>query len=155
MTFQVHALDETQFQKFFTMSAQDLAAQNACLEVVKEYPGTPCRVSLDDAKVGETVLLVNYTHQDGSSPYKSSHAIFVRKDVKTENPQPATIPRVLSSRLMSVRGFDQKHMMVQADVVDGTELQVTIEAFFADPDVDYIHLHNAKQGCFAAKVTRT
>jgi len=155
MTFQVHALDETQFQKFFTMSEQELAAHNACLEVVKEYPGTPCRVSLDDARVGETVLLVNYAHQRGASPYSSSHAIFVRKGVKTEPPAPATIPRVLSSRLMSVRGFDRNHMMVQADVVEGDALRKAIEAFFADPDVDYIHLHNAKPGCFAAMVTRT
>ncbi len=45
-------------------------------------------------------------------------------------------------------------MMIAADVVDGEELQNTIETFFADTEVDYIHLHNAKPGCFAAKVTR-
>ena len=44
------------------MSEAELAANNARLEVVQEHPGTPCRVSLDDAQIGETVALVNYTH---------------------------------------------------------------------------------------------
>lgn len=154
MSFQVHALDEIQFQKYFTMSEAELAANNARLEVVQEYPGTPCRVSLDDAQIGETVALVNYTHQTGASPYKSSHAIFVRKDVKAVQLPPDTVPKVLSSRLMSVRGFDQNQMMIAADVVDGHALQTRIETFFADTKVDYIYLHNAKPGCFAAKVTR-
>ncbi|MDC1214965.1 DUF1203 domain-containing protein [Rhodospirillales bacterium] len=154
MSFQVYALDETQFKKYFTMYEAELAENNARLEVVQEHPRTPCRVSLDDAQIGETVALMNYTHQTGASPYKSSHAISVRKDVKAVQLPPGTIPHVLYSRLMSVRGFDQNHMMIAADVVDGEELQNTIETFFADTEVDYIHLHNAKPGCFAAKVTR-
>jgi len=102
MSFQVHALDETQFKKYFTMSEAEFAANNTRLEVVQEHPGTPCRVSLDDAQIGETVALVNYTHQSGASPYKSSHAIFVRKEAKAVQLPPSTIPDVLSSRLMSV-----------------------------------------------------
>jgi hypothetical protein len=45
-------------------------------------------------------------------------------------------------------------MMIAADVIDGEELHNSIETFFANTQVDYIHLHNAKPGCFAAKVTR-
>ncbi len=91
MSFQVHALDETQFKKYFTMSEAELAENNARLEVVQEHPRTPCRDSLDDAQIGETVTLMNYTHQTGVSPCKSSHAIFVRKDVKAVQLPPGTI----------------------------------------------------------------
>jgi hypothetical protein len=84
------------------MSEAEFAANNTRLEVVQEHPGTPCRVSLDDAQIGETVALVDYTHQSGASPYKSSHAIFVRKEAKAVQLPPGTIQDVLSSRLMSV-----------------------------------------------------
>lgn len=45
-------------------------------------------------------------------------------------------------------------MMTDADVFEGTELVERIEAFFADPSVAYLHVHNAKRGCFAARVDR-
>jgi hypothetical protein len=54
-----------------------------------------------------------------------------------------------------VRAFDAAHMLVDADVVEGTALAPSIERFFADARVDYLHLHNAKPGCFAARVDRS
>ena len=41
--------------------------------------GFPCRVSLEDAPVGEEVLLLPFTHQDSRSPYRASGPIFVRR----------------------------------------------------------------------------
>ena len=46
---------------------------------VSESPGTPCRVTLADAEVGETVILINHTHLKADTPYRASHAIFVRE----------------------------------------------------------------------------
>ena len=78
MTFQIHALPSEPFSKFFAMSDETLSKLNAKREIVQSCPGTPCRVSLEDARNGETVVLVNYEHLSVASPYKSSHAIFVR-----------------------------------------------------------------------------
>ncbi|MGB0843543.1 MAG: DUF1203 domain-containing protein, partial [Alphaproteobacteria bacterium] len=125
MSFQIHALPYSPFAGYFTFNAQQLLERNAHLEVVKEHPGTPCRVSLADAEVGEIVLLVNYVHQPESSPYSASHAIFVRKDAKQYTPAVNEVPQVLSSRLISVRAFDEQHFMVEADVVEGTVLGET------------------------------
>ena len=49
-------------------------------------PGFPCRVSLEDAEVGEQLILVNYEHQPSASPYRAAHAIFVRKGVEQAKP---------------------------------------------------------------------
>ncbi|MGB0843816.1 MAG: DUF1203 domain-containing protein [Alphaproteobacteria bacterium] len=154
MSFQIHPLPYSSFAGYFTLDTQQLLERNACLEIVQENPGTPCRVSLEDAKVGETVLLVNYKHLPEISPYQSSHAIFVRKGAKQYTPAVNEVPQVLSSRLISVRAFDEQHFMVEADVVEGTVLGETIDAIFEIGHISYIHLHNAKPGCFAAKVTR-
>ncbi len=154
MPFQIHALDHDQFTKYFDYDTAQLSASGAHLETVSEYPGTPCRVSLADAHIGETVLLINHEHQPENSPYRASHAIFVRKGVEQATPTANTVPKVLSSRLLSLRGFDETHFMRAADVVDGSTLGTALETMFQSSKIAYIHIHNAKPGCFAAKVTR-
>jgi hypothetical protein len=61
---------------------------------------------------------------------------------------------VLRSRLLSVRGFDEKGMMIDADVVDGRAIEPSIERLLANGTISYLHLHNAKPGCYAARVDR-
>lgn len=154
MTFQVVGLRPEEFAAFFTMSADELARRNARKMVVTASPGTPCRVSLADAEVGETVVLVNYEHQPAKTPYRSSHAIFVRKGVQQSQLPVGEVPQVMLSRLISLRVFDHDDMMVDADVVPGTELKGAIVQAFANPAVSYLHLHYAKPGCFAGSVKR-
>ncbi len=152
--FQIHALSADPFHRLFDLSDQELKAVGARRERVDAKPGTPCRVSLTDAEIGETVILLNYVHQPGDSPFRSSHAIYVRQGVPQAQPAVDEIPDCLGSRLLSIRGFNEVHDMVAADVVEGTELRGALEQTFSDPAVDYVHLHNAKPGCFAAWATR-
>lgn len=154
MPFQIMALPPDDFTPLFALSDDELRRHHARRQIVTAHPGTPCRVSLTDAKVGETVLLVNYTHLAASSPFRSSHAIFVREGAEQARPAVDEVPEVLRRRLISVRLFDRDDMMVDADVVPGTELSAAIQRAFADPDVSYLHLHYAKPGCFAASVHR-
>ena len=155
MGFQIHGLEAAPFKKFFEYSESDLKVADAQLQTVSRKPGTPCRVSLTDAEVGETVLLINYEHQPEASPFRSSHAIFIRKGAVERRIGANEVPDVLSSRILSIRGFDQDHCMRDADVVDGKSLSEAIERMFANDIIEYIHLHNAKPGCFAARVTRS
>jgi hypothetical protein len=154
MTFQIHALPRSGFEPLFAMTDAELAARGARRMTVTERPGFPCRVSLEDAEPGESVLLVNYEHQPNPTPYRSSHAIFVREGARQAFPEPGELPDVLARRLISARAFDASHDMRDADVVEGRDLAALIERLFADPRVDYLDLHNAKRGCFAARATR-
>ncbi len=155
MGFQIHPLPAEKFQHLFDLSDQDLLGHKARKMVVTEHPGIPCRVSLADAELGDTVILLNYTHQTADSPYHASHAIYVRQGVKTAQIAKDEVPAVLRSRLISLRLFDADHMMKDADVVEGTQLCDAISKAFKDPSVAYIHLHFAGAGCFAASVSRS
>jgi hypothetical protein len=117
-------------------------------------PGFPCRISLADAEVGETVILLNFEHQPADSPYRAAHAIFVRQGAEQAFPKVDEVPEVLASRLISIRAFDQRHYMTTADVVDGARLAEAIPALLNNPAVAYVHLHNARPGCYAARVMR-
>ncbi|MEM7242862.1 MAG: DUF1203 domain-containing protein [Pseudomonadota bacterium] len=154
MDFQIHALDEAPFKPLFALSDAALAAQNARRMVVTEKPGTPCRVSMQDADVGERVLLLNYTHLPADSPYRATHAIFVREGATQAQITVNSVPEVLRSRLLSLRAFDDQDMMIDADVMEGAEIAPALKDAFERPEIAYIHLHNARPGCFAALVTR-
>jgi uncharacterized protein DUF1203 len=154
MTFQIHALPREPFTHLFELSDSELDTHNAHKVTADAEPGFPCRISLQDAKIGEDLILVNYQHLPGNSPYAARHAIYVRKDAKQAYLKPGEVPKVISSRLISVRGFNDKNLMESADVVDGTSLATKLEDMFSNPAVKFVDIHNAKQGCFAARATR-
>ena len=154
MSFQIHSLPREDFADLFVLSDAELAEKNACRQIVQSKPGTPCRVSMADAEVGETVILLSYEHQPEKSPYKAAHAIFVREAAPQAELAVGEVPEVLRSRAISLRLFDSNHMMIDADVLQGDGLVDAITTAFQNTQVAYAHLHNAKPGCFAASVTR-
>jgi hypothetical protein len=154
-TFRITGVDPANFKDLFGKSDEELAAIGARRAIVDESPGYPDRVEMRDLNVGETALLVNYTHLDANSPYRASHAIWVCEGASTAYDATDEIPEVLRRRLLSVRAFDKESMLVNADVIDGNDLRNWIGTTFNDASVDFIDVHNAKPGCFAARVTRS
>jgi hypothetical protein len=154
MTFQIHALPKTLFEDLFGLTDAGLQKRGMLMVTADSEPGYPCRVSLQDAKIGVELILHNYQHLEGNTPYAASHAIYVRKNATQAQMMPGQIPEVLSRRLLSVRGFNRQKLMVDADVICGQDLAMRLEALFSNSDVDFVHVHNAKPGCFAPKVTR-
>ncbi len=153
-SFQIVSLSKTQFQPYFNMSDTELEKRGVIRQIVRESPGSPCRVSLRDAAVGGTVILLNYEHLPNNSPYQSSHAIFIREHAEQRILAADEIPASISGRLISVRVFDQQQIMIDADCVAGTQLDELLPKLLASPGAQFIHLHNAKPGCFAARVER-
>jgi hypothetical protein len=154
MDFQITGLPLAPFAPLFALSDAELGKHDVVRQVADKRPGFPCRVSLRDAEPGEKVLLLNYEHLPVTSPYRSRHAIFVRENAAEARLEVNEIPEVLRTRLLSLRGFDNAGMMRAADVVHGREIQPVIEQMLGDWKIDYIHVHNAKPGCFAARVDR-
>ncbi len=154
MDYQFSALDIDQFSHLFGQDQQALARQGVQRVVADNKPGYPCRVSLQDAEVGETVLLMNYEHQPAQTPFRSSHAIFVREQATQAVPDRNEVPGMFRHRLLSVRAFDASGMMIDADVIEGERLEALLGRMLANDVVDYLHIHNAKLGCYAARVDR-
>jgi hypothetical protein len=64
------------------------------------------------------------------------------------------VPDMIRQRIMSLRAFDAAGLMINADIAAGEDLPARIDALFGEPAAEYVHLHFAKQGCFAARVDR-
>jgi hypothetical protein len=154
MSFRVIGLDPAPFRHLYFLPEAELAVRGVQRHVADAKPGYPDRVELRDAEPGERLLLLNYTHQPADTPYRASHAIFIREGAEQAYNEVDEIPEPLRVRPISLRAFDGGHQMVDAALVPGQELEGVIARFFADPLVDYLQAHYATRGCYAAHIER-
>jgi uncharacterized protein DUF1203 len=152
--FTVRGLSPEPFQALFDLSDEELEKRRARRLIADSKQGFPCRVSLQDAEAGDEVILTNFTHLPSDSPYRSTHAIYIRRVATTAASYSDSLPEMLRSRLLSVRAFDAKDMLVGADVAEGGQAENVIARFFLDPAVAFLHVHFAKPGCYACRIDR-
>ena len=155
MTYRITGLDPSAFQPLFGLTDAELAARGVVRMAVTSAPGFPCRVTLTDRPVGDSVLLLNHISHDVANPYRASHAIFVGEGVEAPADYRDEVPPVFHGRVLSLRGFDREGMMVEALLSQPGDADGGIRTLFENPQIAYIHAHNAVRGCFAAKVERT
>ena len=155
MRFRIRGLDAEAFRPLFSLSEKQLRARSIHTHFADEsQPGFPCRVRLGHAVAGERLLLLNYVHQPAASPYHSGHAIYVAENSVATFDEVDVIPAPIRQRLLSIRAFSASHMMVDADVTEGTHAEELMDRLLANRDVQYLHIHYAKRGCYAARADR-
>ena len=153
-SFQLVGLSPEPFESLFDLTTEQLAARGMHRVIARSKPGFPCRVSLVDAEVGEELLLLPYEHQPANSPYRSAGPIYVRRGARQRISRLGEVPEYVSLRLISARAYNEADMMVAAEICEGREVAGEIGRLFTDPEVRYIHLHNARRGCFSCVVRR-
>jgi hypothetical protein len=146
--FQIRSLRSEEFAELFNYTDDELSKIGAIRMIADEKPGFPCRVSLQDAGIGEEVILLPYQHHKTNSPYQSAGPVFVRKNATTGIFGINEIPAMLQHRLLSLRGYDENGIMKEAEVTEGANLQEMLHKLLQNAGIKYIHIHNARQGCF-------
>ncbi|PIM51178.1 hypothetical protein CS062_21100 [Roseateles chitinivorans] len=154
MDFRILGLDPAPFRPMFTMTDERLRELGVLRVRIDSPRSAPDRITLDDAEPGETVLLLNHVHLEVDSPYRGTHAIYLRENGGERFDRINEVPRALRGRMLSVRALDAAGMMVDADLVDGDRIEPLIERLLAQPAVSYLQVHFAKRGCYAARVER-
>ena len=153
MTYKVTGLDPTPYKPLFGLSDDELGERGIVRMTVTE-PTFPCRVSLTDRSIGESVLLLNHTSHDVANPYRATHAIFVTETEQDAATYVDEVPPVFQKRVLSLSGFDKDGMMVDALLTLPGEADAGIRKLFANPEIETIHAHNATRGCFSARIER-
>ena len=154
MTYRIIGLDPAPYRHLYGLSDEELANQGIFRMTVTKKPSFPCRVSLTDRDIGESVLLLNHVSHDVANPYRASHAIFVTEDAEEPGKYIDQVPPVFEPRVLSLRGFDKDGMMADAILTQPGEADAGIRKLFENPAIETIHAHNAGRGCFAAKIER-
>lgn len=153
MTYRITGLDPQPFASLFDMDDAALAVRSARRVVAQADRGYPCRISLEDARKNEVLILVNHTSHDVPTPYRSSYAIYLRAGAQKAAYIDA-VPPIFENRPLGLRGFDQDGMLRDAKLALANEADAAIRDLFAHPAIAYIDAHNAAHGCFAARVER-
>ena len=154
MAFRITGLDPAPFAPLFGLSDAELCERGVRRCRVDAPSCFPDRIEMRDLEVGETALLLHYEHHRADSPFRASHAIFVREGATQPYDVVDTVPEVMHRRLLSLRAFDGAGDMIDADVVDGPEAEGLIARLLANPDTQFIHAHYAKRGCYAGLIRR-
>ena len=154
MTYRITGLDPSPYRRLYGLSEEELASRGIVRMTVTEKPSFPCRISLIDREIGESVLLLNHLSHDVANPYRASHAIFVTEGAEEAAEYVDEVPPVFVSRVLSLRGFDKDGMMADAILTHPGDADAGIRKLFENPEIETIHAHNASRGCFSAKIER-
>ncbi|MBA3999594.1 DUF1203 domain-containing protein [Brevundimonas sp.] len=153
--FRIVGLPLAPFAPLFALPDQALADRGARRVPVARAGVAPCRVSLADARPGQSVILLNYPHlDDPASPFRASGPIYVSESARDRAPDVDHVPPMLATRLLSARVYDASNMMIDADVMEGETLAGRLADWLADPEVRHVHLHAARRGCYLAMAER-
>jgi hypothetical protein len=153
MTYRIKGLDPAPYKPLFGLSDEELADRGV-VRMTVTTPTFPCRVSLEDRPIGESVLLLNHVSHDVANPYRASHAIFVAEAADEAAEFVDQVPPVFKARILSLRGFDRQGMMADAILAQPGEADAGIRKLFDNPAIEIIHAHNAVRGCFSARIER-
>ena len=149
MTYQISGLAPAAFA-----DAAALIADGAVRVVADAQHGFPCRITLEDAEPGESLLLVNYVSADVHTPFRASLAIFVREGAREAASYRDTIPPLIERRTTSLRAFDRVGMIRAAALVPPGEADGSLREMLADAAIDHVDIHAAAWGCFLARAER-
>lgn len=154
MTYRIQGLDPAPFRPLFRMS-DDALRERRARRVTAAGPGFPCRVSLEEARNGEQLILVNHVSHDVETPFRASHAIYVREDATEAPLYEDALPPMLDHRRISLRAFDAEGMLIDGLVVEPGEGDAAVRDLFGRSDVAEIHAHTSAYGCFLARIERS
>lgn len=155
MSYAITGLPVSEFQPLFGLSDEALAEQGIIRRTATSKPGFPCRITLEDAEPGDTLLLLNYESHSADTPYRSAYAIYVNEKALSTTQTLDSLPAVFQGRPIALRVFDAEGMLIGADLARGEEIDVAIRRAFENEQAAYIHAHNAAHGCFSARIDRS
>lgn len=154
MTYRIRGLEPATFAPLFVAADEDLLARRARREVAGAQGIYPCRVSLEDAAPGETLLLTHHVNHAVEGPYRNAFAIYVRKAAATAAEYVDAVPPILRRRPIALRGYTAAGDLARAMLALADDVDTQVRALLGDPAVAYIDAHNAMHGCFAARIDR-
>ena len=150
MTYRIAGLDPGRFS-----DVAGLIAAGAIRTIADAPRAYPCRVTLEDAAPGEPVLLVNFVSADVDTPFRASHAIYVREGATAAPVYRDAVPDYLDRRTLSLRGFDRAGMIRLAALAGPGEADAGLRGLLHDAEISYVDVHNAAYGCFLARAGRS
>jgi hypothetical protein len=135
---------------------QTLRAPEYGHPVLRELAGGtgPCRACLEQFKVGqEERLLFTYRPAGGNGTLGAPGPVFIHASACRQY-RGTGFPSGLRSLPLLIEAWVCGNRISAARMVSGKEVDGVLAEFFADPQVDYLHVRHGEAGCHIARVGR-
>lgn len=149
MAYRIEGLDPAAFAD--TQALLDAGAVRVTADQPNAYP---CRVTLEDAEPGESLLLLNHVSAELATPFRASHAIYIREGAKAASRHVNAIPPFIASRTTSLRGFDAAGMIRDAVLAIPGAADAGVRRLLERKEIVHVDIHAAAWGCFLARAER-
>lgn len=149
MAYRIAGLDPAAFA-----DTQALLARGAVRVTADRPDAYPCRITLEDAEPGESLLLLNHISADVATPFRASHAIYIREGARVASVHADAVPALLARRTTSLRGFDAVGMIREAALAAPGEADTGIRRLLDRKEIAHVDIHAAAWGCFLARAER-
>lgn len=115
----------------------------------------PCRHCLRTFHVGqERRILFTYDAFDGVEPLPQPGPVFIHAEECARYDERAGFPDDLRAHPLTLTAFGRgRAHRAEVHVADGA-VEAVLDALFARPDVDYVHVRDMEAGCYDLRVTR-
>lgn len=122
--------------------------------ITAESPGSsPCRHCLRWAQPGEDVILFPYAAIPSGHPYSETGPIFVHAENCQRYSRIDEYPAEFRNGRV-FRAYDLNYNLIDAQVVDGRELELVIQKLFENPETAFVDVRSVTHGCFTFRVQR-
>ena len=149
MVYHIEGLDPAAFA-----DSEALIAAGAIRMTADQPNAFPCRVTLEDVEPGTNVLLLNFVSADVPTPFRASHAIYIREGAAEAPLYVDAVPPFVARRATSLRGFDRAGMIRAATLAAPGEADAGIRSLLDDEEIAHVDIHAAAWGCFLARAER-
>lgn len=149
MAYRIEGLDPAAFA-----DTRSLLAAGAIRMTAEQSNAYPCRITLEDAQPGESLILLNHVSADVATPFRASHAIFIREQAGAASRHVDAVPPVVARRATSLRGFDAAGMIRDAILAPPGEADAGIRRLLEKEEIVHVDIHTATWGCFLARAER-
>ena len=115
----------------------------------------PCRVCLQPFAEGEERRVL-FTHDPfaGRESFPLPGPVFIHERDCTPHPTDAPFPDSLRFIPLTLNAYGRGRLLVAQRRIEGASLDEAVDALFAEPLIDYIHLRNTEAGCYIAHLDR-
>lgn len=116
----------------------------------------PCRHCLQEIEVGAGSLVLAHSPFPKPGPYSEVGPIFVCADDCAAYGKTDRVPSVVRDRLVVVRGYghDDRIVYGTGEIAAGPEVPDLARRLLARPELAYLHVRTARNGCYLCRVER-
>jgi hypothetical protein len=101
------------------------------------------------------MILLNFVSADVDTPFRASHAIFVREGADRAAHYRDRMPALIDRRTTSLRAFDRHGMIRAAALAAPGEADAGVRTLLTDDAIDHVDIHTSAWGCFLARAERS